>query len=550
MTLVTYPDGSRRLTTLFPPIPTAKVGDSFSGSMAILAVSPDSRGAFVSGGIVVEATPAEDMVLLPPAKNPPLAVRSALLRQRLCTQLLALSPAPATAVTAGVLFSYRDAMPLSLRQAFQRSGMAHILSVSGLHLSILVWGAVALVRRLGRGRGWQAAVGASMVLLLFFAVGLSPALFRAGVMVLLTLAGTLFGRKSDGLTSLALAATLLVFFCPPLLGDVGFQLSFLATLGILVLAPRFHLLSQQFLLSRFGRVGPVARWLLPALSITAAAQLFTAPVVAWVFGAVPLLGLPINLLAVPLVYPILLFGLLCCLAGLFGFLSLAAVFLVPANICSLLLSALATFAASLPLCSLPTRFPLDFLVVGLSLALCLWFAFRPAGLRHARPLLLAGLLTLGLAGGSLWLSYAAVTVVSSAATGSLAIVTEQGAVLLDCANGNYQRRLDDDLLAGLGHANAIRLPMSIDPTAPSPTPITPLSGITVAFPTPYVTEFAIGNTKLVKYFAVYDTIMKYGGHIPTGDVLLADRQGNLLSLGGKRYILRRANGESSLRIYR
>ncbi|MEG2074044.1 MAG: hypothetical protein RRY54_04705, partial [Angelakisella sp.] len=78
-------------------------------------------------------------------------------------------------------------------------------------------------------------------------------------------------------------------------------------------------------------------------------------------------------------------------------------------------------------------------------------------------------------------------------------------------------------------------------------PIQPLGTLQISIPEPYVTEIIIGNTKLMKFYAAYDTIdtPKSEGD----DVLLADRQGNLLSLGGHRHIFRRKNGDSLTRIY-
>ncbi|MEG2074642.1 MAG: ComEC/Rec2 family competence protein, partial [Angelakisella sp.] len=358
MATVTLPDGQRHVTSLFPPADGLETGDSFVGNIKIKKVEADRWQHLLSGGILLEASPEELTYLN--GEKPPLAIGGMLLRQRLTHELRTLSPIPATDITVAILFSLKDHLPPDLRTAFSKSGMSHLMAVSGLHLSILVWTLVAGVKGLGGGKALQALCGSAAALLMFFTAGMTPSVFRAALMILLTLFAELLSRKSDGLTSLSVAAVLLVAVSPPVLTDLSFLLSFFSVGGILLLSPRFFTVAERFWVSRFAVCGKAAKWVLSALSVSAAAQLATAPIVAFSFGSLPLLGILINLVAIPLVYPVLVFGFAACLLLPLSH-GLAALLLLPANLCSALLGIIARFSAKLPFCALRTLFPMDFL---------------------------------------------------------------------------------------------------------------------------------------------------------------------------------------------
>ena len=172
--------------------------------------------------------------------------------------------------------------------AFRRSGTAHMLSVSGLHVAALAAIMMGLARlaRAPRWLGFLLAAAAALFLIPF--VGASPPVIRSAVMIVVVLTGYWVGRGRDQWQVLALAAIVVLALNPFALFDVGFQLSFAAFVGMLVL------------------LGPLQRLLrrLPdaigsSLAVSLAAGLGTAPVSLVVFGQTSLVSPLANLLVVP-----------------------------------------------------------------------------------------------------------------------------------------------------------------------------------------------------------------------------------------------------------
>lgn len=178
---------------------------------------------------------------------------------------------------------------LNVRDAFTRAGLAHLMALSGQNVALIVglltW---LLVRLLPlRLTLWRYPLLLLGVAGFVWLVGPSPSIVRAALMAALALLGLWAGRgKLDGLGVLGLAAIASLLYQPAWLFDVGFQLSFLAVLG-LGLAPRVAgLLPRRW-----------PYWLRLALVVTPCAEFATLPVVLHNFGQLPLLSLPANLLA-------------------------------------------------------------------------------------------------------------------------------------------------------------------------------------------------------------------------------------------------------------
>lgn len=225
-------------------------------------------------------------------------------------------------ILSALCFGERSFLSDETAAAFQGSGLSHLLVVSGLHLSMV---AVA-VRLLLRRTGMRLSVGITVLIVWLFAwlTGFSPSILRAAIMCTVWLVGCFFFCRSDGLNSLGLAALLLLAVNPYTLWNVSFQLSFAATLGVLLLAPR--------LVSRYERVADpdspwwhVAwRWLrhkmLGGAAVCVSALLFTLPMAAYHYGGFPLTSIVSNVLAVPVAGAILLLGWIGALCGLVPFL--------------------------------------------------------------------------------------------------------------------------------------------------------------------------------------------------------------------------------------
>ena len=210
-------------------------------------------------------------------------------------------PATERALLAGFLLGDTRALPEETEDAFRAAGLTHLLAVSGANVAFVLAIARPALSRLGRGG--QFCGGLAVVLLVGATTRWEPSVMRAAVMAALTMWAVYLGRPQAALRILALAVTALVAIDPFLIHSVGFVLSVGATLGIVTLGPPIH---------RWLR-GP--NWFREGVSTTAAAQIATAPVLLMVFGTVPLIAVPANLLAGVVAGPLTTWGLAASVIG-------------------------------------------------------------------------------------------------------------------------------------------------------------------------------------------------------------------------------------------
>jgi len=190
-------------------------------------------------------------------------------------------------------------------EAFRRSGTAHMLSVSGLHVASLAMIMMGLARLMRTPRWFGFVLAALAALFMIPFVGPSAPIIRAAVMIVVALLGRWLGRGRDQWQILALAAVVILAVNPYALFDVGFQLSFSALAGLMALCPPLQRV--------FGRL-PAA--IGSSLSVSLAAALGTAPVALFQFGRTSLVSPLANLLVVPTLPVVTCVGMASAFAGL------------------------------------------------------------------------------------------------------------------------------------------------------------------------------------------------------------------------------------------
>lgn len=213
----------------------------------------------------------------------------------------------AAGLAEALLIGYRNDLDSELRQSFARTGVIHIIAISGLHLGIVYWLLSLVFKPLTRHRNtrWLAPF-LTIAGLWFFSLlaGGTPSVLRAAVMFSFIVIGQHLHRPVSVYNSLAASAFLLLCYNPFWLWDVGFQLSYTAVLSIVLFTkPVYGLFFFRYRL-------PDRIWKL--LSITLAAQVLTAPLTIYYFHQLPLLFPLTNLIAIPLATLILFGGLLLC----------------------------------------------------------------------------------------------------------------------------------------------------------------------------------------------------------------------------------------------
>ena len=180
--------------------------------------------------------------------------------------------------------------------AMQETGLAHLFAVSGLHCAFLV-SLLALLTP--RRQGLLCAVTIPLLLFYMVMVGLSPSVVRACIMQLFLLIAPLFRRGSDPLTSLAAALLVILLGNPFAAASVSLQLSFSATLGMVLLSPRLYKLLTGWYRGKQRTLRAVLCFVAANLSATLSAVVFTAPLTAWYFRIFVLVAPLSSLLAVP-----------------------------------------------------------------------------------------------------------------------------------------------------------------------------------------------------------------------------------------------------------
>ena len=206
----------------------------------------------------------------------------------------------AEAVLAAMVLGDKSFLTRELRQSYAQTGASHILALSGLHLSIIYLLLTRLMQ--GRRRFWLSQV--LIVLSIWgFALltGLSVSVVRAATMLTIYALFELGGRRHAPLGVLSFTAIIMLLADSSALFDIGFQLSFMAMLGILLFCPLF----EEWIPTKWLMEHPLVRWLYSLVSVSTAAQLGTAPLVAFHFGQFPTWFLLTNLVVIPFATAIL-----------------------------------------------------------------------------------------------------------------------------------------------------------------------------------------------------------------------------------------------------
>jgi competence protein ComEC len=238
------------------------------------------------------------------------------LKERALLTVYQLWPDPEASLFAGILLGVETGIPKPVAQAFKETGTTHIIAISGFNMAIVSALFAGLFGRLlGPRKGALAAViGLSLYTIL---VGADPAVVRAAIMGGFALFARQVGRRQQALNTMAFTAALMALADPQVPWDVGFQLSFAATLGLVLYAQPMqdgfaNLLSRRLGKSKARKIAaPVGEYVL----FTFAAQITTLPIMAYHFGSVSWVAFLANPAILPAQPPIMTLGGLALILG-------------------------------------------------------------------------------------------------------------------------------------------------------------------------------------------------------------------------------------------
>jgi competence protein ComEC len=231
------------------------------------------------------------------------------IRERAAEGIARGMPAREAALARGFVLGEDEEIDERTEEDFRRSGLSHLLAVSGQNVTLLALLAMPVLAAFGIPLRERLLWVLGLIAVYVPVAGAGPSIQRAGVMGALGLLATLAGRRASRLYALAVAALVTLAVDPGIAADVGWQLSFAAVLGILLLASPL----RGALAARLG-AGPWRRALAEGVAVTVAATLATAPLIAFHFETLSTTTLLANVLALPAVAPAMWLGM--AVAGL------------------------------------------------------------------------------------------------------------------------------------------------------------------------------------------------------------------------------------------
>jgi len=248
------------------------------------------------------------------------------LRERLSASLARALPEPQGSLAQGILLGLRGNIPDSLYEAFSKTGTAHLLAISGLHISIILAMLLSFgILVFGRRRSIYIWLTLALMWLYALLAGMHPPIIRAAIMGSLFLIAEYLGRQRSAIIALAFAAAVMVGVQPYVLWSVSFQLSFLAMAGLILLYPYFQAWGRRGVASLFGareKIAAAGGMITDGFAVTLAAIVAVGPLIAYNFGIVSLVALPATFFSLPALPFIIVTAALVAFVGLLA--SLAA----------------------------------------------------------------------------------------------------------------------------------------------------------------------------------------------------------------------------------
>ena len=236
------------------------------------------------------------------------------LRNRLSQTLAEVLPEPQASLAQGIILGIRGNIPSSVKANFSYTGTAHLLAISGLHLSIIAGILLSIgIWLLGKKHYLYIWLALAIIWLYALITGMHPPVIRGVIMASLFLTAELLGRQRSAITTLAFAAAIMVGISPHILWDASFQMSFLAMAGLIFLFPPLQALGRRVVkatLSEDRAVTPVAYFITDSFSITLGAIIAIWPVVAYYFGIVSFVAPLATFVALPALPGIIITGAL------------------------------------------------------------------------------------------------------------------------------------------------------------------------------------------------------------------------------------------------
>lgn len=398
----------------------------------------NSRQYYKSKGIYLFANNPQNITITKTASKPPYyyAIQ---LRQYISGALNSFVGGQRGHLAAGILIGDTSGLDETIKSDFSDCGISHILAVSGTQTSLIMEYLMLLLCFFRLPKKVSASITTGTIIVFMAVTGFSPSVMRAGVMAVLCMCAVMIKRDADVLNSLGFSAFILCAVNPYAATDVGFLLSFFATLGMATVSKRLNAYLKEKTERLPGNVSKIAKVPLGVLCETIGASLLTYPIIILVFGRVSLVSLAANIFEVPVSLFVTLAAAVLAIFSPFWFL----VFLIKPLAILIRISCafmiwFAHILASLPFAAISAEYGfVDILIVFAVLLFVLYLVFRKKGAQSAVCVTCAcfavsvGVFSFMIA------SHGVMTVKPVGNSGSAVVMSNGHAVLIDIPTGVY-----------------------------------------------------------------------------------------------------------------
>ena len=417
----------RRFRISAVAMPECERADFIHGTFT---VQPLERNEYYYGnladGVLLQVETADQVTLEGQSRAPRFFLRG--VQEKLARSCRRYLPQKEGGVLSAMATGDKSRLTDDIKDAYRAAGVSHLLVVSGLHLTLLCGAFLGNRPCSGRFRRQKSLGAIVLVLCMMALVGFTPSVTRAGVGALIFYIGAFFLQASDSFTSLGVAAVLLSLQNCYAVCDLGLQLSFTATLGVLV-ASRVFPPEKYMEREEHPWRCRIRRWCSVVL-VPLFAAVFTLPL--QLIHGLSASGVSVltNLLTMPLVGPIVCLGLVCAVTGLVpGLYGVTRAIMLIAGLLVKLLNAIVFYTASLPIAqlALPKGYTIFVIIV---CGGALWYAWRLHRLRWAIPILGVAIIISGGLFGILGQDVVTVQLTGSTATPCAVVLSQKHALVL------------------------------------------------------------------------------------------------------------------------
>lgn len=229
-----------------------------------------------------------------------------LLRNKIISEVNTFVPEKQAGLLNGMLIGYTDGLDEETIQEFRDAGLSHIMAVSGSNVAFILAPLFFLLRKIGLGKRITSVILIPVLILFIYVTGFSASVARAVIMAVIVLAGKFLYRDNDTITLISLSVLILLVNNPFLVHDAGFQLSYGATLGIILF---YKSINKAILRLK------VPKSIAALIGVTISAQIGVLPISIYNFNRVSIISLISNLFVVPVTEGITIIGFLMVILG-------------------------------------------------------------------------------------------------------------------------------------------------------------------------------------------------------------------------------------------